>query len=308
MMYDDTEVLQAGCQNTILQRLISAAPESALALHLQGRMKCEEVKEDAAGTLCCLRKHSMKSVVVATMRLVVPPPTSVDDFYWSRVAVSPVASAELCQTTRYQKGHQWISARRVRITASEAHAWYTYEGEAWQGKVERHLMSRFAGTAATRYGQDNETAALLAYEKQQGERVMRCGLVVPPGAAWLGCSPDGVVCDEGGMPIKLLEIKCPLMGKEHTSLEMAVTPPPFLQASGENVELRRKNRYFSQVQLSMAILNVNACDLAVYSKVDDSVLVVRVPRDRVYGRNLIAKLHEVYFKHILPQLKGGLAR
>ena len=54
----------------------------------------------------------------------------------------------------------------------------------------------------------------------------------------------------------------------------------------------------------MEILDIDVCDLAVYSKLDDHVLVVHVPRDRAYGRSLVCKLHDVYFKHILPYLSA----
>ena len=179
------------------------------------------------------------------------------------------------------------------VTASQAHQWFTYEGEAWKEKVERHCTSNFSGTAATRYGQACEPYAVAAYSKQYGFEVKRCGLIVPPGAPWLGCSPDGVICDAAGVPVRLLEVKCPVSGKERGVQEMACYPPPFLTASGENLLLRRRNPYYSQVQLTMAILDLDVCDLAVYSKLDDRVLVVHVPRDRAYGRSLVCKLHDV---------------
>ena len=181
-------------------------------------------------------------------------------------------------------------------------------GGAWTEKVERHCTSNFSGTAATRYGQACEPYAAAAYSKQYGFQVKRCGLIVPPGAPWLGCSPDGVVCDAAGVPVRLLEVKCPVFGKERGVQEMACYPPPFLTANDENLLLRRRNPYYSQVQLTMAILDIDVCDLAVYSKLDDDVLVVHVSRDRAYGRRLVCKLHDVYFKHILPYLRSEVSR
>ena len=300
----DSAVEKVSDSQAVLRQLITAAPESGLALHLRGREDVGEVNADEA--LCCLRKHETQGFVVASMHLAMPPPSGIDDddFYQSHVNMSPVNSAKLCQETQSQTGHKWANARRVRITASEAHQWYTYVGDAWKDKVERHFTSRFSGSVATRYGQEHEKAAIAAYEKQQGEHVMGCGLVVPPGAPWLGCSPDGVVCDESGVPVKLLEVKCPMVGKEQGIQALASHPPAFLTADGENLKLKRKNRYFSQVQLSMAILNIRVCDLAVYSKLDNKVLVVRVPRDDAYQKSLLGKLHKVYFEHLLPHLRA----
>ena len=94
-------------------------------------------------------------------------------------------------------------------------------------------------------------------------------------------------------------------GKDHGLLDMLQSnTPAFLNVRGENVQLKRKHRYFSQVQLSMAVLGVDVCDLAAYSKVEDRVLVVRVPRNRDYCRGVITKLHSVYFEHMLPYLRA----
>ena len=292
-----------------LQRLIAAAPESGLALHIKGRENEGEkiiVEGEGKGRLCCLRRHSHREIIEASMHLVVPAPRGLhDSFYEARVAVTPAESAKLCQATCEQTGHAWSSARHVRITSSECHQWFTYQGDAWQEKIKRHFTSHFTGNAATKYGQSHERAAIFAYEKQQSENVVRCGLVVPPGAPWLGCSPDGIVCHADGVPQKLIEVKCPVSGKDHDLMDMLESNmPAFLSMRGENVQLKRKHRYFSQVQLSMAILNVELCDVAVYSKVEDRVLVVHVPRDSDYCRGLISKLHAVYFEHMLPYLRA----
>ena len=89
-----------------------------------------------------------------------PPPNSHDDLYTSHVAISHVESAVLRQVACYQSVHKWLKARRVRITASQCYKRRTYEGGKWQQKVECHFMSRFAGSAATRYVQENKKRQL----------------------------------------------------------------------------------------------------------------------------------------------------
>ena len=125
----------------IRQQLISAAPDSGLALHIRGREKVDSKRDEGDG-LCSLRRHEMKEFVVASMHLVIPSLDADDSFYRSHVAITPSCQCRTVPFNTRSRGHKWMNARRVRITASEADQWYTYEGDAdaWKGKVERHFM------------------------------------------------------------------------------------------------------------------------------------------------------------------------
>lgn len=278
--------------------MLQAAPESRLALHLKGcELNLREEKEN--GHLCYIRDEVPK-VVASSMRLVLPPPNA-DKFYETHVALTPADSAALCRETLDQKGQKWHSARRLRLTASDCHEWWTYQGSEWKNKVEEH-MSRFSGNAATQYGRDNEAIAILAYEKSTGRSVTRCGFIVPPGAAWVGCSPDGVVCDLEGSPQRLV-VKCAVVGEGYGLDQLrGARMPPFLCTTENGLKLKCRHRYYSQVQLSMAIIGVKSCDLVIYSKAEKAVMVVEVAWNPKFCEALLRKLHDVYFKHILPYL------
>ena len=58
--------------------------------------------------------------------------------------------------------------------------------------------------AAMQWGTDQEPNARLAYEAKTGELVEQIGFVQHPEIDMAGCSPDGLVGDEG-----MIEIKCP---------------------------------------------------------------------------------------------------
>ena len=72
----------------------------------------------------------------------------------------------------------------------------------------------FKGTYATRYGNNQEDFARQAYMTNlpSAETVIQCGLIVCQKNPWLACSPDGIVFRDK-RPIRLLEIKCPVLGE-----------------------------------------------------------------------------------------------
>ena len=73
----------------------------------------------------------------------------------------------------------------------------------------------------------------------------------------------------------------------------------WLDMDGENASLKKNHQYYGQVQLGMALLKVNSCDLVVSGRGD--IAVVRVDRDDDYLSNLIGSLYCVYFNIMLPR-------
>lgn len=61
------------------------------------------------------------------------------------------------------------------------------------------------------------------------------GFVVPPSAPFLGCSPDAVVVDDN----KLIEIKCPISGKDST-LEVMLKKLKWIDIINNNYEVKKK--------------------------------------------------------------------
>lgn len=70
----------------------------------------------------------------------------------------------------------------------------------------RYFCSRFV-----QYGLETEEEARLCYIKSNKYTVIEIGLIIPKKQPWLGYSPDGIVFIEEE-PMKLLEIKCPIVG------------------------------------------------------------------------------------------------
>ena len=238
----------------------------------------------------------------------IPEGALTDPFYVEHVALGVMECERLCSATVEQsQSKEWMLARRIRITASSCYQLYTYAGNTWDKLLERTFSSSFKGNVATRFGQEHERRALDLYSADIGADVRKCGLVVPPLAPWLGFSPDGVVVGRDGV-LRLLEIKCPFLCKDE-GLETLVAEKklPYLMREGENMCLKPRHSYFGQIQLMLELLDVDICDLCIYVRRDDRNVLVKVPRDRVFGSQLVARLTTVYFNHVLPFLKAKYA-
>lgn len=61
------------------------------------------------------------------------------------------------------------------------------------------------------YGIETEEEARSCYINSNKYTVIKTILIVPKKQPWLGYSPDGIVFIENE-PMKLLEIKCPVIG------------------------------------------------------------------------------------------------
>ena len=72
---------------------------------------------------------------------------------------------------------------------------------------------------AMQWGKDYEAQARVAYEVASGNFVDQVGFVEHPSIAWFGCSPDGLVNDNG-----LVEIKC-MQPKGHWEVIKSKTIP-----------------------------------------------------------------------------------
>jgi hypothetical protein len=120
------------------------------------------------------------------------------------------------------------------------------------------------------HGVETEPQARMAYEAFKGVLVDEMGFIDHPSIQYFGCSPDGLVEEDG-----LVEIKCP-NSKTHLSTLLNGKIP---------------TKYIPQVQTQMAVMNRQWCDFVSFDPrlpEDLQLFVVRVNRDDEY----IAKLEE----------------
>jgi putative phage-type endonuclease len=115
-----------------------------------------------------------------------------------------------------QNSAKWISARTGRITASricDLMATLKRGGEAASRRDYRAelIAERLTGKAESRhvskemrYGREQEPFARTAYEIRSENIVDQVGFVFHPRLDFSGASPDGLICENGGV-----ELKCP---------------------------------------------------------------------------------------------------
>ncbi len=140
-----------------------------------------------------------------------------------------------------QRSPEWLEARKGRITASMVGAILGHSPNLTRAGAMRRMVRdvhgaepEFTGNIATRYGEFNEDGAVSEYEMETGNRVTKVGFVPAEignsGEDWAGCSPDGLINDDGG-----LEAKCPF-GKRD---------------KGDLLPLDEQPHYYDQVQFSL---------------------------------------------------------
>lgn len=152
------------------------------------------------------------------------------------------------------------------------------------------------------HGKDSEKEAIEVYKGKTGYEVDYLGLVVLPEMPWAGYSPDGIASTPSGG--RLIEVKSPEKGQTMGALDTAIESFDFLDLNKDlEFELKKKHKYYGQVQLGMAICNLKVCDLIVYASYSHDYYLVTVPFDEPFVKSLLMALKCVYFKYKLPFLK-----
>jgi hypothetical protein len=153
------------------------------------------------------------------------------------------------------------------------------------------------------HGIDNEPKAQKKYIEITGYLVINFGLITHLLHPWIVFSPDGVVFING-IPYKLMEIKCPVKGQHMSICDELLSSCKFLVKphKSKEWELKHKHAYYAQVQLGMALMNLDICDFILYAPFDNSIKIIQVKRNNVYINELLRTLKEKYFSFVLPNM------
>ena len=141
--------------------------------------------------------------------------------------------------------------------------------------------------SAMQWGTEQEPFARIAYESYKGIFVEQIPFVDHPTIEWFGCSPDGLVGEDG-----LLEIKSP---NTTTHIE-------YLQ------EGKPPSRYVPQMMAQMACTGRKWCDFASFDPrmpEELQLFVVRLNRDDAYIQEMEAEVKKFLdeVEQVLAQLK-----
>jgi putative phage-type endonuclease len=189
-----------------------------------------------------------------------------------RLAAEPIPFAGIVDLSIQQGSKEWLELRLGKVTASRvadilaktktgaSASRQNYLIELAIQRVTNSIEESYT-SSDMQWGKDNEAQARVAYEVRSGNFVDQIPFVDHPVIANFGCSPDGLVDNDG-----LIEIKCP-KSATHWEYVKAGKPP---------------QKYIIQMQTQMACTNRNWCDFVSFDPrfpERSKLFVVRIPRD-----------------------------
>ena len=171
-----------------------------------------------------------------------------------------------------QRSPEWFAHRLGRVTASRI-ADVMAQTKSGPGAARKNYLAdlvaeRLTGearegfsNAAMQWGTDMEPQARAAYEFLHDASVTEVGFIDHPTLSMAGCSPDGLVGENG-----MVEIKCPNTATHIDTL-----------LSG-NIE----GKYLKQMQFQMQCAGRHWCDFVSFDPrlpAEMQLFVKRIPRD-----------------------------
>jgi putative phage-type endonuclease len=171
-----------------------------------------------------------------------------------------------------QGSPEWVAIRLGKVTASRVADVVARTKSGWGASRANYMAEliaeRLTGVAAEAYtngamqwGTEKEPDARAAYQFLKNIAVEEVGFVPHPTIAMSGCSPDGLVGEDG-----LVELKCP---QTATHIETLL---------GQKVP----EKYITQMQYQMACSGRQWCDYCSYDpRLPEPMrlFVKRIPRD-----------------------------
>ena len=141
-----------------------------------------------------------------------------------------------------------------------------------------------------KWGMENESTAIAAYEAVNNRTVKPTGLTLDIYRPYLGASGDGLV-DQS----IVLEVKCPGEGKKSIS-ELLQNGYNHIHYDVEkkSYSLRSSSIYFAQVQGEMAIKKCNVCHFLLWTPFD--FVVIPVEFDQPFWQNVLLPKLDFFFQ------------
>jgi putative phage-type endonuclease len=190
-----------------------------------------------------------------------------------------------------QRTDAWHSLRLGKVTASRV-ADVLSKGKTGESASRRNYRIELVAqrltnqpsepftNAAMEWGTATEPLARVAYELKNNRDVLDVAFVEHPTIEWFGCSPDGLVGENG-----LIEIKCPNTTTHLDWMEDGKAP----------------SKHIPQMMAQMACTGRQWCDFVSYDPrlpEDLQLFIVRVNRDQEYIDNM-----EVEVKKFLKEVE-----
>ena len=179
-----------------------------------------------------------------------------------------------------QGSQEWLALRAGKVTASKvSDVMSAITTAGYRNYLADLVVERLTGNktesftnAAMQWGVDQEPLARAEYEVKTGNFVDQVAFVDHPTIVNFGCSPDGLVGNDG-----LIEIKCPNTAT-HIDYVMQDKVP---------------TKYIPQIQCQLSVTGRKWCDFVSFDpRLPDGlqILIVRLERDDEYIEKLEARV------------------
>jgi len=190
-----------------------------------------------------------------------------------------------------QGSEEWYQARIGRVTSSCFDK--VLNKKTGRGLYMRKVAAEWISNekedsytnAAMEKGKEREALARAAYETERNCKVDQVGLIILDN--WIGCSPDGLVGDDG-----LIEIKCPFGSTHIQYIEDDKLP----------------SEYVPQIQGQLWVTDRKWCDFISYHPAFNikSLFIKRVDRDEKYIENLKKEVDKFVdeLQNMIAKLQG----
>ena len=218
---------------------------------------------------------------------------------------------EIERKTRGQgENIEWFRARKGGITASIA------KDCCGKGnpvvKIKKILTINKPGKARSvhlQYGIENEDIAVQKFVKQMVNNGSSCsinarGLFVEEGSGVLAATPDRLATIDGEKVV--LEVKCLSASRELTPLAAVADRQKqnnfgFCLKDGQ-VILKKKHKYFYQVQMQMALTFTQKCYLIIFTNSAFNVEIINEAFEESFWKDIREQLLKFHSTHVLPAL------
>ena len=174
-----------------------------------------------------------------------------------------------------QRTEEWYKVRLAKFTGSDFHS-FMGNSETKKRLLLEKVAEKITGksesvelkSADIQRGVEQEDIARINYEMETGNTVIQVGFIELD--EWTGCSPDGLVGDDG-----IIEIKCP----------RATTFVKHLM--DDSIE----PQYYTQIQFNLMVSGRKWCDFVRYNENFD-LYIKRVEADKEYQKKIRKVLDE----------------
>lgn len=198
----------------------------------------------------------------------------------------------------------WQKERQFRVTGSRCYELYTYtrnKNPNWKKKCHDYFYPVNFKSEFSEYGRKTESSARNAFSEAY-TKVIEIGLVVSKHNPWLSYSPDGIIVNDD-KSIELLEIKCPYKGKSINIYDAIMYEfKSCLIIEGLHVRLKEKHKYYAQVQMGMAVLNLKNTKFVIYASYDKSIIIINVPFNENFVISMLTSLKKTYYNIMLHEI------